>query len=1509
MKPSPHPLRQLIGGALLGLLTTGISAQTDSDYGDAPFPYPVLAAENGARHSPLAGFFLGSRMDIEATVVRDGDALGDDNNPPNGLDDEDGVVFATSLVPGSQARANVTVTGDRGLLDAWVDFNRDGAWTENEKIASAQAMAVGLNTVSFTVPSAASAGRSFARFRLSRQGAPLPTGAASGGEVEDYLVDIGGGAAGELDFGDAPEKYPVKLSNGGRHAILKGFHLGDGVDSEKDGQPSLDATGDDRTPAGAPADEDGVFFPSPFLTGGLGHIVVTASARGFIDAFLDFNQSDSWETAEKIIDRQEVQAGDNDLFFEIPSDAAAGGTFLRVRFSSKGGLSAEGLAEDGEVEDYQIGIEQQEVRLDFGDAPDNYPVTLGADGARHSTDQRLFMGKGVDLETEGQASGTATGDDANPTSADDEDGVTFSGALTPGQSGSVTVEVSVGQAALDAWIDFNRNGSWDDAGEKIADSQFTVAGNNTITFQTPAAAVVGQTFARFRVSYQGGLSPRGMSQSGEVEDHAVTINEVINLDFGDAPQNYPVMLGQNGARHLAVQGFGLGQLTDAERDGQPSAGANGDDAVPPTADDEDGIRFVGAVLAGQTATVEVIVRGSGVLDGFVDFNKNGSWSDAGEKVINNAALGTGTHTVTFAVPAGLGSVDTFSRWRFYKPGAAGPLGPTGPGGDGEVEDHPISIRAPQLDFGDAPQSYPVVLAQDGARHNFLRTLHLGPQWDAESNGQASSGATGDDANPAGAPDDEDGVRFLGPLRGGATGHVEVVASATGFLDAWVDFNRDGDWAEEGEKIYHRQALAAGTNNLSFAVPAAAGVGETFTRWRLSSKGGVGFTGEAEDGEVEDHSARLEQRLDPCVPRDHRGTNFWVTFPGNYAPDTDNPVRISVSIVGVAGTTGQVRIPGLGSTQNYTLDVNGLAIVNLPRAAELRDANDLIENKGINVTAQREVAVYGFNRVRYTSDAFLALPSDVTGRAYLVQAYKNNFSGVPDLAGSQFAIVAGEDETTVQIRPTASAAGRFAGVSYTITLNQGETYQLRTMGDTPNDLSGTVIRSDKPISVFGGHRTTTVPSSNYFYADHLVEQLLPVERAGTYFPIAPLKFRSADTYRIMATENSTTVSVDGINVATLNAGEIHQVMLSSAGRIEADKPVHLTQFANSADYEGGNLGDPFMMNVLHNGLFQPRYELHIPSSGFGTNVINVIVQTAEIGIVSRNGVVIPVGEFFGVPGTTYSYAQLTVGTGVHRLQSRSGFAVYAYGWAEFDSYGFPGGTFFGDTEPPQLNCPEDIVVTLPAQSSVTHVVPCTATVPDLRRDLRPVDKCGMPEQPIIEQDPPPGTELPPGDHVITLSVADAAGNVGFCSVGFRVVDPSPVQIDCPENIVVDCQQGSEGAFVQFLVRAQKRCTPVPVEAQPASGSFFSAGTTTVTARAENDDGTFTTCTFTVTVNCGRPQVTFTYSNRSLTLNWGAGEVLETAPTVNGPWSEVQGVSSPHSVDTRRGAAGYYRVKRP
>lgn len=159
------------------------------DFGDAPDSYGTLLASNGARHNQVFGApVLGAELDVEANGQPTANADGDDTN--GGLDDEDGVVLPPNLIAGVPNSATVTASAAGGKLDAWVDFNRNGAFEPGEKIATSLALAAGANNVTFAVPATASSGATAARFRISTAGGLGPKGLAADGEVEDYAPTI-----------------------------------------------------------------------------------------------------------------------------------------------------------------------------------------------------------------------------------------------------------------------------------------------------------------------------------------------------------------------------------------------------------------------------------------------------------------------------------------------------------------------------------------------------------------------------------------------------------------------------------------------------------------------------------------------------------------------------------------------------------------------------------------------------------------------------------------------------------------------------------------------------------------------------------------------------------------------------------------------------------------------------------------------------------------------------------------------------------------------------------------------------------------------------------------------------------------------------------------------------------------------------------------------------------------------------------------------------------------------
>jgi hypothetical protein len=180
-----------------------------------------------------------------------------------------------------------------------------------------------------------------------------------------------------MDFGDAPDlPYPTWLGSGGAyHTIIPGFHLGNAIDWEPDGQPHPNALGDDNDFQGD--DEDGVVFASGALRpGGTATIVVTASAPGMLDMWVDFHGDGTWATpGDQVFASQPLAAGPNNLSFSVPATSVPGHfTFARCRFSRNGGLPFTGPAPQGEVEDYEVFVEDDLTGIPGGTVPQSFKL-------------------------------------------------------------------------------------------------------------------------------------------------------------------------------------------------------------------------------------------------------------------------------------------------------------------------------------------------------------------------------------------------------------------------------------------------------------------------------------------------------------------------------------------------------------------------------------------------------------------------------------------------------------------------------------------------------------------------------------------------------------------------------------------------------------------------------------------------------------------------------------------------------------------------------------------------------------------------------------------------------------------------------------------------------------------------------------------------------------------------------------------------------------------------------
>jgi RHS repeat-associated protein len=406
--------------------------------------------------------------------------------------------------------------------------------------------------------------------------------------------------------------------------------------------------------------------------------------------------------------------------------------------------------------------------------------------------------------------------------------------------------------------------------------------------------------------------------------------------------------------------------------------------------------------------------------------------------------------------------------------------------------------------------------------------------------------------------------------------------------------------------------------------------------------------------------------------DSKGTDFWLGFPGNLLQDgpfhPEPPPDDQLLISADTDTVGNVTIPGIGYYAFFAVKAGMTTTVHLPSGTDTQQG-DGIDPFGVHVTSQNEVSVAAVSYLTATTDGFLALPADVLGTQYIVMAY----GGGTLFSGSQLDVVATANNTTVTITPAVSTNFRPAGVPYTITLQQGQIYQLRA--NNPNDLTGTRISASNPVAVYGGNQACFIPASSH-WANFITDQMLPVSEWGKKFETEPLATRlKGDPIRILASVNGTNVSINGTVVATLNKGQFIEEQITQPSEITADQPVLVMQYSNSTGFDGVEPADPSMMTVPSVDQYLSSYTVTTPAINFPENFVNVLVPAADVGQLTLDGTPVPAASFTPIGTGTYFGAQLSLTPGTHRLAAPQPFGAIAYGYNTDDAYSYPAGFNF------------------------------------------------------------------------------------------------------------------------------------------------------------------------------------------------------------------------------------------
>lgn len=437
------------------------------------------------------------------------------------------------------------------------------------------------------------------------------------------------------------------------------------------------------------------------------------------------------------------------------------------------------------------------------------------------------------------------------------------------------------------------------------------------------------------------------------------------------------------------------------------------------------------------------------------------------------------------------------------------------------------------------------------------------------------------------------------------------------------------------------------------------------------------------------------------------TSFWFAAP-KVTPDhvPRNPIRFHISTFGTPLTTVRVRQPAAIAPNKYdtvmTIPANSNVDLTFWRDAIATTTNrafDSLEVQppntvlpyGIYVSTSANVSiVYDVITTGNNTETFSLKGQNGLGTEFVCPAQTTwsnqvigNAANTPPIAEQpkqQINIVASRPNTVVWITPKCPTVGHpLANVTYSILLvNAGDAYSIENSVQNTqvpgNNLSGTVIVSDKPIAVTIADDSVRTTAGGCY--DLIGDQIVPVDIVGTNYIVnkGTMGLGSQEGIYVVATQNFTTVKITDLAVTTttLNKGDTYFYHVTQPlTYVEADKNVYLWQTTGIGCEAGAAILPP--LNCAGSNLVAFSRNTNL------TFNLNVLCKNGAQNTFTINGstTLIPPTAFTVVPGTAGLYvgaqilltpAQLPIGS----YTVGNNFDVFALG--VFDGSGTGGALF-------------------------------------------------------------------------------------------------------------------------------------------------------------------------------------------------------------------------------------------
>ncbi|KAL3880272.1 hypothetical protein ACJMK2_032521 [Sinanodonta woodiana] len=236
----------------------------------------------------------------------------------------------------------------------------------------------------------------------------------------------------------------------------------------------------------------------------------------------------------------------------------------------------------------------------------------------------------------------------------------------------------------------------------------------------------------------------------------------------------------------------------------------------------------------------------------------------------------------------------------------------------------------------------------------------------------------------------------------------------------------------------------------------------------------------------------------------------------------------------------------------------------------------------------------------------------------------------------------------------------------------------------SDLSGTIVKSSKPISVYSGGEVN-IPNSAVS-ADSILSQLLPVEHWDTKFIVPPLYPRSDSLIRIYAFISNTSVTIrNATHYKTqniINGKFLEELLGNGPVVVNSSQPISVVQYAFSEGHDSSSHGDPIMMVIpgIHQFSSDYLFSTKIDHNEM-KHYVAVVIKNNSLSGLRLDGHLL-VDKIFPVHFSEEDYVVVVqeLRGSFHKLTHNDHmvkFGALVYGFGSFLGYGFPAGFEFTD----------------------------------------------------------------------------------------------------------------------------------------------------------------------------------------------------------------------------------------